>query len=286
MAGLSSEPPLDLTVDASPVGLELVADTLFALGATVPVDPMISWVPPTANGHVSLNCYMLVDGDAGALIDTSFPVIGETVVAQARAFSTLRTVTMLLTRIVEFDSLGNGELLDQILAIDTVHAHFLPAHWLYFRPRLPRTTAKGDYAWQLLSDQAEVPVGPRIRLVTLSTRVKLLATAWFFEPATGTLFTSDSFGHVLSTNSDQRVATRDDDQTTLEHVLAHMTQRFRWMDQAKTEPMRRYLASVFDHFDVQRIAPSYGRVLEGPDIVMRHAELMDRALRELGTPSS
>jgi flavorubredoxin len=261
--------------------LELSQDRLFALGATIPVDRMISWLPPDCDGHVSLNCYVVVDGSAGAIIDTSFPIIGDEIVAQAQGFRHFSTVTMLLTRIVEFDSLGNAELLDDLFPVDHIYAHFLPAHWIYFRAERQRVRPAGNYDWHMFSDGQEIPVGEGSHLVALNTRVKLLATAWIYDPATRTLFTSDSFSHVRSETPDQRVVTAEDDDCTRDDVMRHLISKFRWMDQADTEPMRRYLDEIFSSYDVDRIAPAYGCVLAGADVVQRHVSLVDEVLGDL-----
>ena len=50
---------------AHPV-LELAPDRLYALGAAVPNDGAITWLPAGAGGHVPLNAYLLTEGRRGS----------------------------------------------------------------------------------------------------------------------------------------------------------------------------------------------------------------------------
>jgi flavorubredoxin len=258
----------------------LVDGKLHALGASVLNDGLISWVPAGATGSVPLNCYLVTEQRAGLLIDTSLPIIEDVLVAQARQFD-LDSVTLVLTRVVEFDSVGTAELLERVLPIHTVYAHFLPAQWMYFRAG-PASTPRGRFESRLLEDRARIVVGGERELTVINARLKLLATAWLFDHDTGTLFTSDSFSHALARDPAQRVITGSDDDTSADHVAEHLVTKFDWLEGADTAPLRAFLNGVFSEFEVRRIAPTYGCILSGADVVQRHRELLDLALRDLG----
>ena len=61
-----------LSVMPAPV-LTLVPDRLYALGAAVPNDGAITWLPAGAGGFVPLNAYLLTEGRRGILVDTASP---------------------------------------------------------------------------------------------------------------------------------------------------------------------------------------------------------------------
>jgi hypothetical protein len=61
-----------------------------------------------------------------------------------------------------------------------------------------------------------------------------------------------------------------------------MTTRYWWLAGARLDGVRRHLAGIFDEFDVVRIAPAFGCVLEGPEVVARHYDMVDRLLTKHG----
>jgi flavorubredoxin len=263
----------------SEAGIETLADDrVFTLGASIPNDGLITWLPAHAEGYVPLNVHLLVEGRSGLLVDTSFPVIEETLVAQAALFD-LDTVTVAFTRGVEFDSVGNAEVLLDVLPVDAFYAHFDPIDWVYFRPTDTRSTRQfGSYIYP---DDNRLVVAPGREIEVLDTRLKLLATAWLYDPETKILFSSDSFSHVLTADPRRRVVTAADDTTNADEVRDHLLVKFDWLEGADTEPIRRYLDSVFDEHDVEVIAPSHGCVLSGRSVVERHYAMLDDALRDV-----
>jgi flavorubredoxin len=257
----------------------LVPDTLFALGATVPNDGRISWVRADGGSHVPLNCYLLKQGGHGWLIDTSLPVIEDAIVEQARSFADLTEVDLILTRCVEFDSVGNAEPLLHVLPINVAYADFKPTEWMYFRA--PWAPPARDVEPRLLPQNAPLTPPHGREIFVLHTRFRLLATAWLYDAGTRTLFSSDAFSHVLATDPAQRTVTAEIDTTTVEVVYEHLMTKFDWLAGAETGPLRDYLAGVRERWPIEIIAPGYGCMIVGADLVSRHFDLIDAALEEL-----
>jgi flavorubredoxin len=257
----------------------LVPDTLYALGATVPNDGRVSWVRADGGGHIPLNCYLLREGHHGWLIDTSLPIVEEAIVSQARSFRDLTDVDLVLTRCVEFDSGGNAEPLLGVLPINAAYADFKPTEWMYFRS--PWAPPARRVEPRLLPVNAPLTPSHGRDIFVLHTRVKLLATAWLYDTGTRTLFTSDTFSHVLATEPNQRIVTTDDDTTSAEIVHEHLMTKFDWLSGAETGPLRRYLRETRERWPIEMLAPAYGCMIVGTDLVQKHFDLMDAALEEL-----
>jgi flavorubredoxin len=257
----------------------LVPDTLYALGATVPNDGRVSWVRADGGGHIPLNCYLLRQGNHGWLIDTSLPVVEEAIVSQAQSFRDLAEVDLILTRCVEFDSVANAEPLLHVLPINAAYADFKPTEWIYFRapwaPPARRVEAR------LLPMNAPLMPAHGRDIFVLHTRFKLLATAWLYDAGTRALFTSDAFSHVLATQPGQRIVTIEDDTTSAEIVHEHLMTKFDWLSGAETGPLRSYLRETRERWPIEIIAPAYGCMIIGAELVQRHFEMMDAALNEL-----
>lgn len=257
----------------------LVPDTLFALGGTVPNDGRISWVRGDGGGHVPLNCYLLTQGRHGWLIDTSLPAVEHEVISQAESFVELDEVDLILTRCVEFDSIGNAEPLLHVLPINVAYADFEATEWMFFRA--PWSPPARDVEPRLLPQNALLEPSHGRDLFVLHTRFRLLATAWVYDAETRTLFSSDAFTHVLATEPGQRVVTAATDTTSDRVVYEHLMTKFDWLSGAETGPLRAYLDSVRERWPIEIIAPGYGCMIVGADLVSRHFAMVDTALQDL-----
>ena len=98
-----------------------------------------------------------------------------------------------------------------------------------------------------------------------------------YDERTYTLFTSDTFTHAIASDSDASpILTSQNDTISVEQVENHLLHgRFWWLAGAHADGLRRWLAGVFDEYDVRTIAPSYGRILMGQDVVTRHYQMID-----------
>jgi hypothetical protein len=55
--------------------------------------------------------------------------------------------------------------------------------------------------------------------------------------------------------------------------------RYWWLEGAPTDTIRRGIAEVFDKFDIETIAPGYGCILRGRNVVARHYAMLDEFLK-------
>ncbi len=77
------------------------------------------------------------------------------------------------------------------------------------------------------------------------------------------------------------VTTAADDTTTLEEMRSHLLEsRYWWLAGARLEPIRTAVAETFARFDVETIAPDFGCVLHGREVVARHAAMLDEILAQ------
>jgi flavorubredoxin len=261
-------------------GIEPIVDgKVSALGACVENDGMISWVPSEAPGFVWLNCYLVAEGRTALLVDTGVPALEGQIAAQLRQFD-VDSVTIAFTRFGEFDSVGNAEVIERIVPVEACYAYFPPRDYVYLRGDGP--APEPSFESRLFPEDGALEVGPARPLTVLPTRLKLLPTAWLYDHAAKTLFTSDAFSHALTEDPDTRVITDERDGPTPEALLRHLLCKWDWLVGADTEPVRAYLDETFTTYDVQTIAPSSGCVLKGPDVVRRQVEMLDAALVEVG----
>src|ERR671937_222108 len=93
-------------------------------------------LPITA--HAAATPVALGEGKVGLVIDTALPIVGDSVVEQLRSLN-LDEIEILPTRPVEFDSMGNAELIIEQFNVTRVYteANFEPIPWTHFRRDAP-----------------------------------------------------------------------------------------------------------------------------------------------------
>jgi hypothetical protein len=143
-----------------------------------------------------------------------------------------------------------------------------------------------DLEAKVLSKFELIPVGGgRERLLEVfRPELLLLNTHWVYDAATLTLFTSDTFTYVVRPDADAGwVVTAEDDTTTADEVQEHLLNtRFWWLADAQVDEIRRFVAGVFERYDIETIAPSCGAILRGRDVVERHYTMLDEVIAKVG----
>jgi len=252
---------------------------VYALGGTVSQNGDIHWVAEGRKGEAPLNAYLLVEGSKALVVDTSFPIVADAIVTQMRDFP-IDELKIVFTRVVEFDSIGNADLLIERWPVSEIWSHFYSRDWVYFRT-MEALPFPPPFKSKVFGADGEIRIGKSRVLETINAKLKLLNAAWGYDAASRTLFTSDSFSHVLAPAPGVRQVTEESDTTTSEDVLAHLRAKFRWMEGANTRPLREFVTQVFERFDVEHLAPSIGCVISGRELVLRHRDFVNKALRIL-----
>ena len=112
--------------------------------------------------------------------------------------------------------------------------------------------------------------------------IRLIATRWLYDRATKTLFSSDMFTHSGATPRPGRGSSTesDNDPTSPRDVRSFMLNtRYWWLEGAPTDSIRRGIGNVFDKYDIETIAPGYGCILRGRNVVARHYQMLDEFLK-------
>ncbi len=274
----------------SPI-VSLVERKLYALCNPYPLDGRVAFHPPEARGFAPMNTYVVMEGSDVLVIDTGVSVHTDALLEQ---LSTLvgaeHRLSLLQTRIGEYTTICNSVPIAERFGVSLIHAEWEDAaRWVDFRPGMGRDLdgelgALGKAPVRVFSVPDRIPVdaaGTRSLDIFHST-LRLLPTSWLYDAATRTLFTSDVFTHVIrDTEAGPWVVTADDDDTTLEWLRRHLlTTRYWWIAGARTDEIRRSLAETFATYDIETIAPDFGCVLHGHEVVRRHWDMLDEILAE------
>jgi hypothetical protein len=276
--------------------IALVPGRLFALPLVFALDRPTSAFPGWADGFGCVNCYLLVEEDRALLVDCGFPGQFETLCTQIDSLlEPDAKLSILPLRAAELSSVGNvGALLGRY-RIENIFAYITRDVIVGFdvRPRSARAHDREDPSERsfhrlVVRDPQVIDVadGAPRRVEAFRPLLRMLNQIWLYDGATRTLFTSEVFGHVWRDRSTGPwvVDESDDDPTTIDGLVALLRtgNRSWWLAGAETEPLVRSLDEVFENRVVECIAPAFGCVLQGCDVVERHAALLREALVRVG----
>jgi flavorubredoxin len=275
--------------------IELNGSGVFALPNPFPLDgrPLTSH-PASARGFAPNTCYVIREGDSALLIDTGYTIHRDSILRQLGTVVDRSTeLSILFLRYGEFEPICNtrpiAEAFDVKVLMSGWQEHIAP--WVDFDPRYNpwRSPAPGGALAAVRSETVNgnsvIPIGDGGRTLALTKpELRLLPTFWGFDSASGTLFTSDSFAHIwqASRSGPWVIDDERDDPSTLEQLCEYLLDtRFWWLQGAETESLRESVRAVRETWDIQCIAPGYGCIIRGRELVARHFDLLDEALATL-----
>ncbi|HZK73819.1 MAG TPA: hypothetical protein VFD88_07455 [Clostridia bacterium] len=276
--------------------VELVPDRLYRLGAMMPLDGRISWVPPSLRGYQPANCYLILEGKNATLIDTGPALYEHEIVEQLRSVLPAGAhLTVFVTRL-EPEGLGNIGPIQAGIGIDRIITGGIPNMFDSWN-EIPGFVEMWNNRSDWLGDRTfmdrvatgeSIPMGGSDRLLVLPAPLRILATFWVYDRETRALFTTDVFGHtsVKSPNESPVRSTLAEDDTTYESAKEQVLAKFPWVAYANNGPIDDKLTQVFAERPVEMIAPMHGAVLRGEALVNKHVEILHRVLNENKEPNN
>jgi flavorubredoxin len=267
-------------------GIASLADNqLYALQNPFPLDGRVSSYPASARGVSVANSYLLTQDDGAMLIDTGFgkdePLIRaqiESLIAPGLPFS------MFPLRLNEFMSINNVESFAGHFNIETCYTSNIDAAlWFDFGAKAEGRDILKSMKVTAVTRTDTIELGKLGRAIdVMQAPIRLIATRWLYDQATRTLFSSDMFTHVWrDTEKGPWIVTEaDNDPTSPRDVRSFMLNtRYWWLEGAPTDSMRRGIGTIFDKYDIECIAPGYGCILRGRNVVARHYQMLDEFLK-------
>lgn len=271
---------------AGPTPLVLSPKRLFALGASLPLDGSLSWAPAVVGRFQFVNAYLLLENGRALLVDSGVAAHEATILAQLEQVVPAGTrLTVFLTR-AEMDCMANlgaiarqfdvdgvmtGGSMNPFDAFDDVPLAGTPGQHF----GLERT----DRGGLAMERTKTISLGPERELIVITPVFRLLSTFWLFDRATKTLFTSDLFGHTDSGAELERIVGPEDRSSTPESVAAHVLSKYWWLKGADPSRLIADVRNIFDEYAPVTIAPTHGCLIDGPDAVARHVDLLIHVLR-------
>jgi hypothetical protein len=262
----------------------LADDQLYALQNPFALDGRVSSYPASARGFSVANSYLLTQPDAAMLIDTGFGKDEATIRGQIEALIAAGLpLSMFPLRLNEFMSINNVASFAGHFNIDQCYTSNPDAAlWFDFGDAGGRDILSAMKVTAVTRADT-IALGKSVRTIdVMQAPIRLIATRWLYDRATKTLFSSDMFTHVWrDTETGPWIVTdSDNDSTSPRDVRSFMLNtRYWWLEGAPTDSIRRGIGNVFDKFDIECIAPGYGAILRGRNVVARHYKMLDDFLK-------
>jgi flavorubredoxin len=267
-------------------GIAAIADgELYALQNPFVLDGRVSCYAASARGYSVANSYLLTQPDAAMLIDTGFGKDEELIRAQVESLiAPGLPLSMFPLRLNEFMSINNVESFAGHFNVETCYTSNVDAAlWFDFGAKAEGRDVLQKMKVTAVSRADSIALGKESRTIDVfNAPIRLIATRWLYDRATKTLFSSDMFTHVWRDGATGPwiVTEADNDPTSLADVRSFMLNtRYWWLEGAPTDSIRRGIDAVFDKCDIETIAPGYGCILSGRNVVARHYKMLDEFLK-------
>jgi flavorubredoxin len=287
MSEATQQAPWKAHVDAGFAGgiMTIAEGKLYALQNPFGLDGRVSSYPGSARGYSVANSYLLTQNDAAMLIDTGFGKDEPVIRAQIESLITPGLpLSLFPLRLNEFMSINNVAALAGVFNVETCYTSDVDAAlWFDFGAKTDGRDVLESMKVTAVTRADTIQLGMGNRAVdVMQAPIRLIPTRWLYDRATRTLFSSDMFTHVWrDTRTGPWIVTEAEDRSTslLDLRSFLLNSRYWWLEGAATDSIRRRISDVFDKYDVETIAPGYGCILRGRDVVMRHYKLLDEVLK-------
>src|SRR5579863_2492676 len=263
----------------------LADDRLYALQNPFALDGRVSAYPASARGFSVANSYLLKEPDAAMLIDTGFGKDEPVIRGQIESLIAPRLpLSLFPLRLNEFMSINNVESFAGHFNVETCYTGNIDAAlWFDFGAKAEGRDVLKSMKVTAVGRADTIALGKGGRLIdVMNAPIRLIATRWLYDHATKTLFSSDLFTHLWrdAATGPWIVTEADNDPTSTCDVRSFMLNtRYWWLEGAPTDSIRRGIGNVFDKYDIETIAPGYGCILRGRNVVARHYRMLDEFLK-------
>lgn len=265
----------------------LAEGRVYALQNALHLDGRVSAYPAQARGYSMANCYLLVEDDAAVLIDTGYALHEPIIRGQIESLLTNgQRLSLFPLRLNEFMSINNVETLAAHFDVEQCYTGNPDAAWWF---DFGATSDHGEPVLDKLkitavSREQTLPIGSGGRVLDVfQAPIRLIATRWIYDRDTKTLFTSDMFSHVWrDTPKGPWFVDAENDTTSFDHVRSFLLNtRYWWLEGVRTGPLREGVAKVFETYDIETLAPGYGAIIRGRDLVEKQFRIFDEVLASL-----
>lgn len=266
--------------------IELSPNKAFSLQNIVKLDGRLSAYPPDEDGYVPLNCYLVKEEKGAFLFDTGYVFHQDNILTQLNSILDKNTpLSIIPLRINEFMSVGNAKAISHNFNVISYYSpHPEASDWFDFTDK-ERDLSLKEIPTNLLRGTVtcEVGEGSGRNIQVISAPLRLINTSWIYDEQTKILFSSDMFNYGIARSDQEEWIIKQNDPNITKGVVRSflLNTRYWWLEGAKTRLLRDNIRKVYDTYDIDMIAPGYGKIFQGKDLVKQQFELLDDILNDL-----
>ena len=263
---------------------ELSDGKIFALQNTFPLDGRISAYPSSSVGYSSSNCFLLYEKNGALLLDTGYSSHESSILQQLSSILEPNTpLSIFPLRINEFMSVGNAMAIAREFNVVECYSQVPDMDWWLDFESTAAKKAK-FIPTTVLKFPAKIKIGSNKRVVdAFSAPIQLIATRWVYDETTKTLFTSDTFTQYSQEKPEGPWIMKENNKSNNYDFTKSflLNSRYWWLEGANTSPLRRDINEIFKKFEVDTIAPGYGSIINGKDLVNDEFSTLIQILEDL-----
>ncbi|MCR0985301.1 hypothetical protein [Roseomonas populi] len=270
---------------------EVIPGTLAAVGGWLDVAARpVSWLPPAGRGLIPVQGYILRDGGSWLMVDTGlavhWPLIADGIRRTLEGTSERRLIT---TRREQDCMINLPAILRDFGVREVLYAGVLnPLDFfegVEERDAAARIEATPGLQATRIAPGAVTSIG-RLRLEVLRVELRLLATNWFYETETATLFTSDAFAFLVRSAPSwspglSRLRAAGEAPMRAEDAALFLSAKMDWLIGIDPAPILQDLDAIQAARPIARLCPGFGLVIEGEGAVREAFDAVRGALRIL-----
>ena len=266
--------------------IELSPNKAFSLQNIVKLDGRLSAYPPDEDGYVPLNCYLVKEEKGAFLFDTGYVFHQDNILTQLNSILDKNTpLSIIPLRINEFMSVGNAKAISHNFKVISYYSpHPEASDWFDFTDK-ERDLSLKEIPTNLLRGTVtcEVGEGSGRNIQVISAPLRLINTSWIYDEQTKILFSSDMFNYGIARSDQEEWIIKQNDPNITKGVVRSflLNTRYWWLEGAKTRLLRDNIRKVYDTYDIDMIAPGYGKIFQGKELVKQQFELLDDILNDL-----
>lgn len=260
----------------------ILPDRLYAIGGYISCERPLSWLSPHAHGFLPVQCYAFRDGAELFVIDTGLHIHQAQILRGLTAIAGDASMRRLVLTRREPDNMMNLTAIVQELGIHSVQCSG-PADPFDIVDKVDTALSSAQIKAMLGTAASFFVPGEKIAVGTLEVEhvrpgLRMLATEWFYEKETRSLFTTDTWAFVTRPSPDLPAVLRPSpDDISVKNIRNHLAAKFEWLSGTDTKPIADALRAVLQR-PTDRICPFYGCTIEGADNVQR---LLDNTMLAL-----
>ena len=266
---------------------EIVPGMLYAIGGCLPADIPFSIFPRGFSGFLPIQCYAWCNGGDMLIIDTGIGCHIAQILEgldYVRELHKPKRIRLLFSR-RESDNIINFPVINERYPLEAVYCFgdidpydfFIVFDNASAESIIQSTSGR---KLEVINASKEFTIGD-LHINLVRTTLKLLTTFWVYEPVSKTMLTSDTFAFLTQEQDGPVAITRSTDGMNVDAMMKYLEVKFDWLIETDTSELVRDMQRIADSYEIHRLCPCMGQIIEGTEAVKNAFATAIQALKQM-----